>query len=275
MCDLPFVVDVVGPFGREQLRLVWRDEARPPHAGLDALVAETWAGYLDESRRKGFLLYNGQAVRHLRHELADGTLTIEAGPTDFAQFIATNYLNPHRAEEFGWDLYSNPIGVSAVVVTADGWILYGRRNERVACHPGHVQAFGGSLEADERRADGTFDAFTCILRELDEEAGVRPADVTELVCLGLIHDRVIRQPELVFDTRIRQDRAEMAGRLRHDDPGQEHAEIVLCRDEPEAIVPFIRQMTPMSPVAVGALFLHGSRQFGQAWYERASRDLCP
>jgi 8-oxo-dGTP pyrophosphatase MutT (NUDIX family) len=274
MSDLPFIVDAVGAFSQGQLRIVYCDEPAPVIPELEAMVAAIWAEQLEIARQRKFRLYNGQMVRLLRHRLEDGRLIMEGGPSDFAHFMGTNYLGYQRGDEFGWESYSNPIGVSGLLRTSDGWILYGRRNDRVACHPGYVQAFGGSLEAHERQPDGSFDAFGCVLRELSEEAGVQPVDVAEIVCLGLIRDREIRQPELIFDVQIRQSREEMADRLREDDPEQEHAEIVVCRDAPEAIVPFIRAMGLMSPVAVGALFLHGQRSFGSGWHEQAIRDFC-
>lgn len=274
MTELPFIVDVHGRFRRDQVQIVYRDEPAPVIPDLEEMVARAWRGHLNNAGLRGYHLYNGRIVRLLRYRVEDNRLLMEGGPSDFAHFIGTNYLNYHRASEFGWDTFSNPIGVSGILITRDGWILYGRRNERVACHPGYVQAFGGSLEVQELQADGTFDAFACVLRELEEEAGVRDCDVTEITCIGLARDRQIRQPELIFDVQVRQSREEMADRLRHDDPEQEHAEMVTCRDEPDAIVPFIRTAGLISPVSVGALFLHGRRRFGDDWYEQATRDLC-
>jgi len=274
MAELPFLVDVYGLFGPDQLRIVYREEPAPAIPAVEAMVAQTWDEQMKLARQRGFHLYNGHIVRLLRHRVEDTHLLMEGGPSDFAHFVGTNYLNYHRADEFGWDVFGNPIGVSGILITCDGWILYGRRNQKVACHPGYVQAFGGSLEMQERQPDGTFDAFACVLRELQEEAGVQPEDVKKTVCLGMARDRQIRQPELVFDVRIRQSREEMANRLRYDDPEQEHEEIVACREAPEAIVPFVQQMAPVSPVAIGALFLHGRQHFGSRWYEQASQDLC-
>lgn len=273
MTEVPFIVDVYGLFRPGQLQIAYRDEPAPAIPALEAMVSATWAEQLETARQRGFRLYNGQVVRLLSHEVKDGHLLMVGGPSDFSHFLGTNYLNYHRADEFGWEAFSNPIGVSGILVTSDGRILYGRRNHRVACHPGFVQAFGGSLEIGELRPDGTFDGFACVLRELDEEAGVQSSDVTDMACLGLARDSRIRQPELVFDVSVRQTRKEMANRLRHDDPEQEHAAIVDCRDHPEAIVPFIQASAPVAPVAIGALFLHGRRRFGDAWYEQAIREL--
>jgi hypothetical protein len=271
----PFLIDVYGCFGPDRLRIAWHDEPRPPHADLDALVARTWAGQTRAARESGRILFNGQLARYLRHRLEDGVLVIDVGPTDYANFLATNLLNYPRGEEWGWHLFSNPIGTSAAPITSDGWILLGRRNARVAFHAGYVHAFGGGLEAADRRPDGSVDAFESIRRELHEELGLVDTDLKEgrVSCLGLIRDPTIRQPELVFESPLRRTREEMVDRLNLSDPHQEHAALLACRDEPDAIVPFIRTNTPITPVAIGVLLLHGRQHFGESWYERAFREL--
>ena len=216
MADVNFTVDAFGVFGPGRVRVVWRDEPRPTNAPLDALVDRTWAEALHEAERSGAVLFNGQLARYLRHRVQEEALYIEVGPTDYAQFMSTNYLNHARGDEFGWDLFSNPIGTTATLVTRDGWLLYGRRSKRVACHAGYVHTFGGGLEAGERNAAREFDVFGSVRRELAEELGLRAAEISSMVCLGLIRDATIRQPELIFDAHLTLTRAEVETRLVHD-----------------------------------------------------------
>jgi len=264
-----FCVNVFGTFGPEQVRIVWRDEPRPAHAALDAMVARTWARRMEEARLKGQMLFNGPLARYLRHRVEDDTLAIEVGPTDYANFLGTNFCNPNRADEFGWELYGNPVGTTATVIAADGWLMYGRRNQRVACHGGYIHTLGGGLEAGERDADGCFDGFESVRRELDEELGLKAEDITEMVCLGLIRDLTIRQPELIFDVRVRQERAELEARIDPSDPEQEHEALVAVRDTPAAIETFVATAERIAPVAVGAVLQHGRRYFGEDWYRAA------
>jgi len=268
MADVPFTVDVFSEFNPPQVRIVWRDEPRPPHAGLDALVAETWARQMEQARRRGLLLFNGDLVRLLRQRIEGGTLVMEVGPTDYANWLGTNYLNPHRGDEFGWHLYSNPLGISATLISADGWLLFGRRNQRVACNPGEVHTFGGAIEAGERLDTGVFDAFASIRRELEEELGLVPGDFCGLVCGGVIRDRRIRQPEMLFEARISRTRAEIEARIDPARPDEEHDGVVACRDAPDAVLPFLRAVPRIAPIAVGAACLHGRRHFGEEWYAR-------
>jgi 8-oxo-dGTP pyrophosphatase MutT (NUDIX family) len=199
--------------------------------------------------------------------------TIEVGPTDYASFLGSNLFNHARGDELGWSNFSNPVGISGTPITTDGKLLFGRRNQRVAFHGGYVHTFGGMLEAGECRVDGTIDAFAGIARELREELGLEPAEIGAMICLGLIRDPTIRQPELIFDVHLRLTAADVAGRLdlRHED--QEHSAVLACPDEPAAIVPFVRASRPMTAVAVGALCLHARRMHGGAAYEDLVREL--
>jgi 8-oxo-dGTP pyrophosphatase MutT (NUDIX family) len=271
MTQMPFLIDAYGLFDGNQLRIEWREEPRAARAELDRLIERTWIEQLAASRRMGRHLFNGQLARYLRHQIRDGRLLIEVGPTDYAAFMGTNYLHPDRGDEFGWELYSNPIGTSATVITADGWLLYGRRNHKVACHPGYVHTLGGSLEAQDRREDGTLDAFSSMARELREEAGIRVEETSQLVCLGMIRDPFVRQPELIFDANVALTRDELSRRIHSGD--EEHTSLVACLDQPRAMLAFIRETEKIAPIAVGALCLHGRRCFGEAWFEGIMREL--
>lgn len=270
---LCFSVDAFGEFPPSGLVVRWFDRPRPPHAQFDAMVAASWAEACRAAEAGGVHLFNGELTRYLAHRVENGVLTIDVGPTDYMNFIGSNYMNVHRVAEFGWELYGNPIGTSAVLLSADGWLILGRRSERVACHPGYVHTFGGGLEARERRPDGTFDAFASTQRELNEELGLHPGDVPHLVCIGMIQDAAVQQPELIFQAELALNRDQLGQRLRPDDPHEEHTALLVCRSEPDAVVPFILAEKKFAPIAVGALCLFGRHKFGEQWYEEACRQL--
>jgi 8-oxo-dGTP pyrophosphatase MutT (NUDIX family) len=273
MADDVFIIDEYGEFMPSKIRVVWYDEPRRPHAQLDALVARIWNEQYQECKQRGISLFNGQLARYLRHRVEDDTLIVDVGPTDYANFMATNYLNYHRIDEFGRDMFGNPLGTSATLITSDGWLIYGRRNQRVACHAGYVHTFGGGIELEELNDEGTFDVFSCVIRELNEELGLSREDIEQMLCLGIIRDSQTLQPELIFDAHIRLSRDEVVGRINPEDSDEEHEAIVACLDKSAAIVPFIQSTELMAPVAVGAVLLHGRRSFGNEWYEMALLEV--
>jgi 8-oxo-dGTP pyrophosphatase MutT (NUDIX family) len=259
----PYVTDVYGRFTPDQLQIRWTDEVRPPQAALDDLVARVWREQMEACRLAGRLLFNGAMVRYLRHEVRDGVFHIGAGPTDFANFLATNLLNWQRGEELGWDLFSNALGCSTLPVTADGRLVLGRRSDRVIFHAGYVHVIGGGLEGKDRREDGTVDGFVAAQRELLEELLLEPSEIGEMVCLGMIEDRTIRQPELIFEAKLNLTWEEVVARMDPNDPHQEHTLLLPCADEPGAIAAFIRDQAPVTPVAMGLLKLHSQSRFDE------------
>lgn len=259
------MLDFCGEFPPGSVRIEWNDTARPPHPAIEELKL-AWPRHVEEATRRGGILFNGKLVRYLGHELRNNAVVIQAEPTDYATFYCTNYLNHSRGDEIGWERFANAIGISANVITADGWLVYGRRGARVACHPGMVHAFGGTIEPSDRDDAGGLDAFASMDRELREELKLSPTEVIDLICLGQIRDPVIRQPELVFDAALRLTRRQLEERLGPNDV--EHDEIVALRDSQGEFSGFLADTPSAVPILVGALCLHARRTFGLAGYDR-------
>lgn len=258
MPPAPFLLDFSGEFAPGDVRVEFSPVAGPLDSRIEPLKL-AWPQHVERVTRAGGVLFNGPMVRYLDHELDGGKLIIRAEPTDYATFYCTNWLNAHLGDSIGWERFANPIGISANVLTSDGWILYGRRGQKVALHPGTVHAFGGTLEPTDRNPHGELDVFESMARELREELRLSPDEHTDLLCLGMIRDPHVRQPELVFDARLALGREELIRRLAASDP--EHDEIVAVRDEPAA-ADFLRTTPSAMPILIGALSLHARRMFG-------------
>ena len=273
MTELPFHILAAGRFAREQVRIDYSPAARPTVDDLERLIAAEWDKRLALAQAQGRVLFNGDLFRYLDHQMTDTTFTITVGPTCYRDFVGTNLYNHHRLAEFGWHTFANPVGTTATVLTADGRIVYGRRSSSVAYHANHVHTFGGTLEVADRAADGTIDAFDSVIRELFEELGLRRDELRDLVCVGLIRDTEIVQPEMLFETRIDLTEADLVARWQTAEARDEHDGLVGLDDTRDAIVPFIQSCGPIAPVAIGALLLHGRHRWGDDWYAQAKRQL--
>lgn len=267
-------IDVLafGRFGRDQLRIDWTDEPRPTTATIEQAIERTWPEQLEKARQEGRVLFNGPMARHIDHNLAAGSLRVTAGPTCYRDFVGTNLFNPQLLDQAGWACFSNPIGTTATILTADGYLLYGRRNNKVAFHGGYLHTFGGAIEPGDTGAAGQLDGFGSILRELREELRLDAAECTEIVCVGLIRDQQIWQPEMLFEARCRLSQSEILERLdlAHD---EEHCRIEGCVDRPEDLMRFPAGARPIAPVAIGSMLLHGWHQWGRAWVLEAAHQI--
>lgn len=277
IATLPFIVDVFGRFPPERLEVCFDPSPRPTTPELESLIASEWNRQTELARHSDRMLFNGSLFRYLSHSVEgegdDARFTLTVGPTCYRDFVGTNLFNKHLLWRFGWNRFANPIGTTATIVTGDGRICLGRRSVRVAYHAGHVHTFGGGLEARDRAADGTIDAIGSVARELKEELNLDARELCGLACVGLIRDREIHQPELLFETAVDLSESDLRRRWQTAEAAEEHDDLVALPDEPDALVPFVRTCGRIAPVAIGALALHGRARWGESWFRAATPAL--
>ncbi|MCA9297528.1 MAG: hypothetical protein KDA28_00595, partial [Phycisphaerales bacterium] len=222
--------------------------------------------------------FNGPLLRYLSHRVAldavghPARFEMVVGPTNYRDFVGTNLFNHDRIGEFGWERFSNPVGTTATLMTSDGRICYGRRSAKVSYHAEHVHTFGGAFEEADRLPDGSIDPFASVAREITEELGIARDELIDLTCVGLVRDKEIYQPELLFEASLPMTGAEVEQRWASAEAKDEHDALVFLADAPDAILPFVQSCGPIAPVATGALFLRGLLQWGEPWFETAVRD---
>jgi len=270
---LPFDVLVEGRFTSDQLNVAYEPTPRATTPELERRIKEEWRVRTAEAAEAGRLLFDGELLRYVTHEVRDDQFRLTVGPTCYRDFVGTNLYNRHHLTEYGWARFANPVGTTATLVTTEDLIVFGRRSDRVAWHAGYVHTFGGALEAVDRAADGMVDAFAAVRRELKEEIALTEADIDQLTCAGLIRDREIHQPELLFEARLGISFRELLIRVSQAEAGNEHRGLVALAGEPHLVAPFLRASGRVAPVAVGALLLHGRHRWGEDWYQDVTGAL--
>ncbi|MCO6437647.1 MAG: NUDIX hydrolase [Phycisphaerae bacterium] len=232
------------------------------------------------------LLFDGALARLDRATFSDGAAEIALGPTSYRDFLGTNL---RRADEIAGQsppYLSNPLGVSILPITSDGYVALGMRSDRVVQHAGMAHPFGGMVEpwegepqvstcADlhdtlpaatapgvpsqaESSPHACPDIFAAAVRELVEETGLREDEISPPVLIGLVRDLSILQPEAVFETHTRLCRTEFEARFsRHDD--KEHASAIFFRRSAlpasASAVPHLLADLPLTPIAQAAIRL--------------------
>ncbi|MFQ5490874.1 MAG: NUDIX hydrolase [Phycisphaerae bacterium] len=269
----PFCVDFARRLGSGQVDTRWDGRGPDTSPALEAIVEQHWADQLAEARGEGRDLHNGAMIRLVRWEPQDDGVLLHLGPTDYRRFLGTNFLLADEVDRLGMEAFANPLGTSAMVITSDGYLLFGRRNQNVACHAGYYHAIGGTVEPGDCDADQKADVFAAMAREVTEELEVAGEDITAMVCLGLVRDLGVLQPEMIFEAALRLSRAQVEARFDVQAADQEHDELAWCFDEPDSVVPFIVKHQPFAPVAVAGLLLHGRADWGMDWYDAVCFDL--
>jgi len=245
---------VAGSFAPEQVaaELI----GRPFYPGPDLAweIDLEWDLRLREAEARGAEFFDGELARLVDCELREGVLQLRLQRTSYKAFVGTNLRDTSLPDH----LRADPLGNSAVVVTADGKIIVGRRSEAVFGHPGWYHCIGGHIDPDLHADGRVVDTFRAVTDEVTEELNVMADELEEIVCLGVIRDAASRQPEQLFAVRLRREAHELLAR------GGEHESLFPIDDTPEEVERFLGESGDKTvPVARAALRMHAGLEDSQ------------
>ena len=178
------IIHFTGEFSADHVETTRSDAPHPVPPQVQEKIESAW---IAAGRRIGPKLFDGPMIRLNSWRIEKDRLILDLGRTSYKPFMGTNLMHPELADQCGADVLANPLGLSAALESADGFLLFGRRNPDMAFYPNRIHPFAGTAE--------TADVFAEIRKELQEEAGLLDADISELRCIGMAEDRAIRQPE--------------------------------------------------------------------------------
>ena len=248
----------LGNWGAERVRIRRVPESRPCVTEIEEHIDAAWQR---AQARPGVNLFDGAMCRLEKWEQEEGGLELDLSETTYRAFLGTNLSHPELADRFGQAALANPVGVSPALVTTDGFLMMGRRNDSVAYYPRRIHPFAGALDP----ADASI--FDAVQRELWEELRLGPADLAEVRCTGIAEDLSIRQPELIFTVRTLRTRAEVEEKLDQ----AEHVGVWSSPTTREGLEMALASADEFTPVAVAALLMWGRREFGEGWFEGVIR----
>jgi 8-oxo-dGTP pyrophosphatase MutT (NUDIX family) len=200
-----FDIRETGQWAPGQVLVRWTQSGRVIRPQVERAIEAAWTR---ESEWLGNKLFDGPMCRLESIRANPSSLQLTLSRTSYKPFLGTNLHNATLADEFGREVLANPVGLSTVLQTSDGWVLLGRRTDSVAYYPSRVHPFAGALEPHEE-----LDVFAEVRRELAEELSLAGGEIAEMKCIGLVEDRALRQPELIFVTRSTLCRAAIEARL--------------------------------------------------------------
>ncbi len=265
--NLSYGIDVLGPIDPEQVLQRIVSEPRGTSARIEAAIEQTWQAELALARETGTQLFNGSLVRVVNSKIHESLLELTLSETTYREFLGTNLHNPNLVRAEDNNCFADAMGTSMLVKTKDGHLALGRRSENVAYHAGLIHPFGGMLETTDRKADGSFDLSGSILRELLEEVGVKQSEVKHLTILGIVRDRHIHQPEMLFEGQVELNRVELEARFLNARDHSEHSHLEFVPDHPAVILRFLNETNELTPVAQAMLTLHSRINRGEDWDE--------
>ena len=186
------------------MRASWSPCTRTIEPEVEQLIEQSW----QRAIATGIKLFDGAMCRLEAWKATDATLQLVLSETTYKTFFGTNLTAAQMADRYGPQVLANPVGVSSALMTSDGFLALGRRNAAVAYYPNRIHPFAGALEPKDAG-----DVFEAVRRELQEELAIQPREIVEISCAGIAQDRSLRQPELIFPTRLKLSGAEVESRL--------------------------------------------------------------
>jgi 8-oxo-dGTP pyrophosphatase MutT (NUDIX family) len=254
----------VGDWPAGRLSVARVAPSRPVRPEVEAMIDAAWERALS---RPGVKLFDGPMCRLESWRAGPDRLELVLSDTTYKAFLGTNLAHPELADRFGREMLANPVGVSPALLTADGFLMMGRRNASVAYYPNRVHPFAGALDPHDT------DPFEAVRRELCEELAFAEADFAELRSTGIAEDLSIRQPELMFLARSTRTRREIDARLdatEHDDTWTTAADERSVRGllESQAV-----RDASFTPVAVASLLLYARATFGDGFFRQCVSGL--
>ena len=250
-------IHATGRWAEGQIHTRWTESSRQIIPEVEAAIERAWAA---AAARPGIHLFDGAMCRVERWEATTDALTLTLSPTTYKTFLGTNMANPALADQYGPAILANPAGTCVALESADGQLVLGRRNAKVAYYPDRVHPVAGALEPDDLP-----NPFGTVRRELSEELRLGPEDVSDLTCVGILEDHRLRQPELTFRARA----CRSLDDIRRTLDETEHRELIGVAASPAAIGELVSDPA-LTPVGVGSLLLWGRERFGEAWFRAAT-----
>ena len=267
-CGL-FLLDITGKFKPSSIVVTWSDEKRSTNYQVETAIEAAWESQLALAGKNGINIFDGRMCRLIDCEVHDGKLLLTLGEVSYKEFLGTNLLNPQFRHVYGPSVLANALGTSIVLISSDGFLILGRRSQTVGFHAGLIHPIGGTVEPSADLSTPP-DPYNSAVHELAEEAGISHGTLSKPLCIGLVRDKKIVQPELVFVIHTSlTGQAILAGAGSAPD-ASEHSNLLTVRDNPSSVVNFIKNnAVDMTPVCQAAILLYGLQRWGSGWFAAA------
>lgn len=213
-----------------------------PHAERAEMF---WRGLAATS---GKHFYNGELFRLEQSSARPELLELSLTRTCYRDQL---YSNAHL-HELGIEAATRGLGVSAIVITADGYTPIIRRSMHLGEAPGMFDVIGGHAHPDLHLRNGKPDLFAAIAEEVTAELGLKPEEVMVECCAGIVENLATLKPDIVFLTHITPTMAQLEQSVKHASEAEEYTELLAVRIS--AVAEFMSVYhAELTPPALGCL----------------------
>ncbi len=200
---------------------------------------------------KNIKMYNGQLARLDSWIVKKNILNLNLSITDYSTLFYSNHHIQYIIKKWGKKYISRALGISAVVLTSDRFLILMRRSNLVGEYPECIDVFGGHINLSH---DLEFPGIReSMLKGLDEELGIGNKEVN-LDCIGLITNTQNEKPELIFTANIALTVNEIINKMNNAVDSFEFSRIIVLPGLENVLTSFINKNENLfSPSALGCI----------------------
>ncbi len=206
----------------------------PDH--LARRVAQHWQG----ARTRNPRLFDGPLVSLTGFAAGTNFLHLDCAVCGYRDLLFANALRENKEHELA-DQMPRALGISALLQTADEQLVLMHRSHDVGEYPGMIDVPGGHIDPYDLNEQGRADPFHAMRAELLEELGLDAPRLGELLCYGLVENRLCRKPELVFHAHTALTFAQVQTAAQSARDRFEFTRLASVPASPAAITEFLQQ----------------------------------
>ena len=222
----------------------------------EAFIEGGWEIHLAKGNKPWPDDTNPRRYRTAKVGMQDGRLKLILDPcVSYKDFISS--LSTVFEERYGHDAVPDPLAVTVLVRTVDNRTLMTLRDQKTDYKPGGWHAStGGFMEI--RRNETPVQAG---MRELEEETGIKPDELDELVAVGVVYNPWTLHTDLILSAKTKLTSAEVLVR-KHDDEN----ELLFVDTTAESYEYWIvGGMHANVVITMAAMIMVGENLFGLEW----------
>jgi len=222
--------------------------------------------YWDEMQRKGWKMRPDPLYRLLDFSVRNGILDLHLGLTDYKEYMGTNVRHPEWFLEYGDEVMSNAVSVSAVTETRDEKIIIERRSQNVGESRGYYHT---KPSGHPHPPEGIFGG---VYSQAKQELGIEKSDITRIACVGLVRSVRSRKPELMFKIKLGISSSEVERRPKRD--AYEFEELLYLPRDPESLARWlIENFEKTVSLGHGTILIFGFQSFGTEWLREVKKEM--
>lgn len=135
--------------------------------------------------KKNPSMFAGELISVKESDSDSKNIRLDTILTTFDDYYITGTLD--FQQKFPDEKNTNVLSTGCILVTSDNCIVFGKRNKELVISPGKTTIVSGMADRNDIIDNKKADLFSCIKREIREEVGVNPNEITDLICIGLVN----------------------------------------------------------------------------------------